>query len=55
MVCRRPARMRPPGVLGSASYRAPEFPVTRGHLRAQLLGEPFVEYFSTKWPHLVKG
>lgn len=43
------------GVLGSASYRAPEFPVTRGHLRAQLLGEPFVEYFSTKWPHLVKG
>lgn len=33
--------------IADPSYRAPEFPVSRDHLRAEKLGEPFVEYFST--------
>ncbi|HSN44000.1 MAG TPA: NADH:flavin oxidoreductase [Propionibacteriaceae bacterium] len=37
-----------------ASYQAPTFPVTKDHLRAEMLGESFVEYFATNWPHLVK-
>ncbi|MBK8459179.1 MAG: NADH:flavin oxidoreductase [Micropruina sp.] len=36
------------------SYQAPAFPVTKEHLRAELLGEPFVEYFAGNWPQLVK-
>lgn len=36
-----------------AAYVAPSFPISKDHLRAQLLGEPFVEYFSTNWPRLV--
>lgn len=34
-------------------YESPAFPVTKDHLRQELLGEPFVEYFATGWPHLV--
>ena len=37
-----------------ARYRAPAFPVTRGHLRAEKLGEPFVAYIASNWPHLVQ-
>lgn len=40
--------------LDDAAYAAPAFPVTRDHLRAQYLSEPFVEYFSTNWPVLVR-
>ncbi len=40
--------------LTDVDYQAPAFPVTKDHLRAQFLGEPFVEYFSTNWPKLVK-
>lgn len=36
-----------------ASYQAPTFPVTKDHLRTEMLGEPFVEYFAANWPHLV--
>lgn len=36
------------------AYRAPEFPVSRDHLHAERLGEPFVEYFSANWPKLVR-
>lgn len=36
-------------------YRAPGFPVTRDDLRAEMLGEPFVEYFAANWPHLVRS
>jgi len=36
-----------------ADYRAPAFPVTKDHLRAEMLGEPFVEYFARNWPQLV--
>lgn len=36
-------------------YRAPSFPVSRDHLRAEVLGEPFVDYFATNWPKLVSG
>ncbi|SDC03953.1 2,4-dienoyl-CoA reductase [Raineyella antarctica] len=39
--------------MADAGYRAPNFPVTKDHLRAEMLGEPFVEYFATNWPHLV--
>lgn len=39
--------------IADAAYRAPAFPVSKDHLRAQLLGEPFVEYFSTNWSALV--
>lgn len=35
------------------TYRAPTFPVTRDHLRTEQLGEPFIDYFATNWPHLV--
>ena len=41
--------------LADAGYVSPTFPVTKQHLREQLLGEPFVEYFSTNWPALVTG
>lgn len=41
--------------LTDASYVAPEFPVSKDHLRAQHLGEPFVDYFSTNWPALVEA
>ena len=36
-----------------AGYQSPAFPVTKDHLRAEMLGEPFVEYFAANWPHLV--
>ena len=36
------------------TYAAPAFPVPRDHLRAEQLSEPFVEYFATGWPHLVR-
>ena len=36
-----------------AGYRPPAFPVTREHLRAEFLGEPFIDYFATNWPQLV--
>lgn len=39
--------------MADAGYRAPSFPVTKDHLRAEMLGEPFVEYFAANWPHLV--
>ncbi|MFP5415873.1 MAG: NADH:flavin oxidoreductase [Actinomycetes bacterium] len=39
--------------LADPGYRAPRFPVTRDHLRAEMLGESFVDYFSTNWSHLV--
>ena len=35
------------------SYRPPAFPVSREHLRGEVLSEPFVHYFATNWPHLV--
>lgn len=41
--------------LADPTYEAPPFPVTRDHLRAEFVGEPFVEYFSTNWPALVSG
>lgn len=40
--------------MADAAYAAPAFPVTRDHLRAEHLGEPFVDYFSRSWPALVK-
>ncbi|KQR86407.1 NADH:flavin oxidoreductase [Microbacterium sp. Leaf179] len=40
--------------IADASYRAPSFPVTRKHLRAEKLAEPFVTYFATTWPQLVE-
>ncbi len=39
--------------LTDGGYRPPSFPVTKDHLRAEMLGEPFVHYFATNWPHLV--
>ena len=39
--------------LRDGGYRPPSFPVTKDHLRAEMLGEPFVHYFATNWPHLV--
>ena len=36
------------------TYAAPAFPVSRDHLRGELLSEPFVDYFATGWPHLVQ-
>ena len=39
---------------GDAGYRAPAFPVTKDHLRAEKLGEPFVDYFAGNWPHLIR-
>ena len=42
------------GAMADAGYQAPAFPVTKDHLRAEMLGESFVEYFATNWPHLVK-
>jgi len=39
--------------LADPGYAGPEFPVTKDHLRAQCVGEAFVEYFATGWPHLV--
>lgn len=39
--------------LRDPSYPGPHFPVTRDHLRSQAVGEAFVDYFSTGWPHLV--
>lgn len=41
--------------IADAGYRAPSFPVTRDHLRAEKLAEPFVTYFATNWPQLVEG
>ncbi|MHA7177785.1 NADH:flavin oxidoreductase [Arthrobacter sp. Sr24] len=41
--------------IAEPDYRGPSFPVTREHLRAQKLGEPFVSYFASNWPHLVEG
>lgn len=35
------------------TYRAPSFPVSRDHLRSQMLGEPFVTYFANGWAQLV--
>lgn len=35
-------------------YAAPQFPLTREHLRGERLGERFVDYFATGWPHLVR-
>ena len=35
-------------------YAAPAFPLSRDHLRSQLLSEPFVDYFASGWPHLVR-
>lgn len=40
--------------LSDPTYAAPAFPVTRDHLRGELLSEPFVDYFATGWPHLVR-
>lgn len=40
--------------MADAAYAAPAFPVSRDQLRAQFLGEPFVDYFSKSWPVLVK-
>lgn len=42
------------GAVSDATYQAPTFPVTKDHLRAEMLGEPFVEYFAGNWPQLVK-
>lgn len=39
--------------LADIHYEAPAFPVTKQHLLDERLGEPFVEYFATNWPHLV--
>jgi 2,4-dienoyl-CoA reductase-like NADH-dependent reductase (Old Yellow Enzyme family) len=36
------------------AYAPPEFPLSRDQLRAELLSEPFVDYFATGWPHLVR-
>lgn len=36
------------------TYAAPAFPLSRDHLRGELLSEPFVDYFATGWPHLVR-
>ncbi|MEV8182516.1 NADH:flavin oxidoreductase [Specibacter sp. NPDC078692] len=41
--------------IADPGYHAPAFPVTREHLRVEKLGEPFVSYFETNWPHLVEG
>ena len=40
--------------MADPGYQAPAFPVTREHLRAEGVGEPFVEYFAGNWPHLVR-
>lgn len=40
--------------IADADYRAPSFPLTRDHLRAEKLAEPFVTYFATNWPKLVE-
>lgn len=40
--------------IADAGYRAPAFPVTKNHLRAEMLSEPFVEYFAHNWPQLIK-
>lgn len=37
------------------NYRAPSFPVTREHLRAEKLSEQFITYFASNWPQLVEG
>lgn len=42
-------------VMTDPDYPAPSFPVTRDHLRGELLGEPFIDYFATNWPHLISG
>lgn len=39
--------------MADPAYDAPDFPVTREQLRAELLSEPFVEYFTAGWPHLI--
>lgn len=39
--------------IGDPDYEAPAFPVTRDHLRSQLVGEPFVKYFANGWAQLV--
>lgn len=41
-------------VIAEPAYRPPAFPVTRDHLRAERVGESFVDYFATNWPHLVE-
>lgn len=41
-------------VIAEPTYRPPAFPVSRDHLRAERLGESFVDYFATTWPHLVE-
>lgn len=41
--------------MADADYQAPAFPVTKDHLCAEMLGESFVEYFATAWPHLVNS
>lgn len=42
-------------VMTDPDYPAPSFPVTHDHLRGELLGEPFIDYFATNWPHLISG
>jgi len=37
-----------------ASYHAPTFPVTTEHLRTEMVGEPFLKYIASNWPHLIK-
>lgn len=41
--------------IADAAYQAPAFPVTKDHLRAEFVGEPFVDYFSTNWAALVSA
>lgn len=40
--------------IADANYTGPGFPVTREDLRAEAVGEAFVDYFSTGWPDLVR-
>lgn len=42
-------------ILADPSYPGPSFPVTKDVLRDNCVGEAFVDYFSTGWPHLVAG
>lgn len=40
--------------VNDSAYAPPAFPLSRDHLRGELLSEPFVDYFATGWPHLVR-
>jgi 2,4-dienoyl-CoA reductase-like NADH-dependent reductase (Old Yellow Enzyme family) len=41
--------------IADPDYCPQEFPLSRERLRAERLGDAFIEYFGTNWPHLVKG